>query len=258
MRRILMVLSGGMDSTVCLFRARKVFNEVHAVTFDYEQRHNSEVESAIAIGRLAGVNSHEIIKLPEGILESSSPLVSNVPLTEYSDFEAMIQEVGKEVENTFVPMRNLLFLTLAANRALVLGCDTIGIGVCAADTANYPDCTERFLDRAKGAINAAIGISDWVSAEGLQIYAPLLKLSKPDTVTMAHADEECWKALAYTTTSYDGKFPPTHKNHANILRAKAFEVSGLPDPLVLRAHSEGLMELPETKNYEEFRTWHQL
>ena len=88
------------------------------------------------------------------------------------------------------------------------------------------------------------------------VHAPLLKLDKSETVKLAHELPGCWEALAYTHTSYDGKYPPTDRNHSNLLRAAGFEKAGLPDPLVVRAHQEGFMELPNTHNYDAIRGDH--
>ncbi len=77
--------------------------------------------------------------------------------------------------------------------------------------------------------------------------------SKADTVRLAKTLPGCWEALAYTHTSYNGEYPPTDKNHANILRAHGFEQAGLPDPLVLRAWKQGLMDLPNTPNYQNIQ-----
>ena len=239
----LVVLSGGQDSTSCLYYAKKYYKVIHAITFDYGQSHLLEIAAAKKIAAYAGVTSHEVIKVP-AILISTSPLLSDTELPQYESKVQMEAIVGNKKEVTFVPMRNGLFLTIAANRAESLGCETIYTGVCAEDDANYPDCTANFIDAAQNYIDESLG------HRKIMISAPWLRVSKADQIRTMW-DEPGWQeAISMSHTSYDGKFPPTDKNHANILRAASFEEAGLPDPLVVRAWKRGLMELPETKNYE--------
>lgn len=249
--KILVVLSGGQDSTTCLFWARAQLNrmagdELHAITFNYGQRHALEIQAARTVAQMAGVNSHEVIDVP-GCLRSTSPLTSGTELERYQNAEQMEQVIGNRVELTFVPMRNTLFLTIAANRAIALGCDKIVTGVCQEDNANYPDCRETYINAMEIAINESLG------AHHVEILTPLMHFSKARTVKLAlDLGPGAWAALAYTHTSYDGKYPPTDMNHANVLRAKGFEDAGHGDPLVLRAWREGLMTLPDTANYWKY------
>lgn len=251
MRKALVVLSGGQDSTTCLFWAKEFFDEVHAITFNYGQRHALEIESAIKVARMAGVASHEIVDVPS-CLVSSSPLTSDNELERYANADVMDDVIGNRRELTFVPMRNALFLTIAANRAEALGIPNIVTGVCQMDNANYDDCRKVFIAAAEDYINTALG-HDHRGTVAIRILTPLIFCSKAETVAMSRRLPGCWEAMAYTHTSYDGKYPPTDMNHANVLRAKGFEDAGLPDPLVLRAVQEELMELPETSNYDSTR-----
>ena len=164
--------------------------------------------------------------------------------------QQMEEVIGNRIELTFVPMRNMLFFTVAMNRAVALGCDHLVTGICQEDNANYPDCRDIFRKAFISSANYALGTeSDVTRVARFQLHAPLMNKSKADTVRMAYDMPDCWHALAFTHTSYDGNYPPTDMNHANVLRAKGFEDAGLPDPLVLRAHQEGLMPLPSTANY---------
>lgn len=250
--RALVVLSGGQDSTTCLFWAKANYDEVHAVTFSYGQKHSLELVSAMNVAKIAGVASHETVFLPAGVLSSTSPLVNaSAPLEKYTDHASMEAIIGDRVEKTFVPMRNALFLTLAANRAVCLEAGAIVTGVCQADNANYPDCRMSFLSSQQSTISRALGIEE----EVLILEAPLMYLSKAESVRMALnlSDEGAslaWPALAFTHTAYDGVYPPTGRDHASVLRAHGFEEAGYPDPLVVRAWNEGLMELPDTANYK--------
>lgn len=247
-QKAVVVLSGGQDSTTCLFQAVAQFGRanVHCITFDYAQRHRREIQAAINVAKLMEVASHEVIQLGP-ILKGTSPLTDpDAKLELYESAEQMEATIGKRVELTFVPMRNALFLTIAANRAVVLGCQNIITGVCEADNANYPDCTESFIEGMQDAINEALG----ESPRQRRILTPLINLTKAESIRMMN-NLGGIPYLAFTHTAYDGGYPPVSKDHANTLRAQGFELAGWPDPLVLRAVDEGLMPLPATMNYAD-------
>jgi 7-cyano-7-deazaguanine synthase len=240
----LVVLSGGQDSVTCLYWALHQYERVEAVSVNYGQKHSIELKSAQRAAELAGV-PWEVVDVP-GILRGSSPLTNPaVELEKYNSFEEMEKTIGNRVELTFVPMRNAFFLTLMANIALSKGIRTLVTGVCQEDNANYPDCRQEFIDAQQKTINLALGIEDF------EIVTPLMNLTKAETVTMAIETPGAYRALAYSHTSYDGTYPPTDNNHSNVLRAQGFLAAGVPDPLVLRAYHEGLMQLPQTMNYTE-------
>ncbi len=231
----LVVLSGGQDSTTCLYMARARCEEeggaVCAVTFNYGQRHERELDAARTIARMAGAQQ-TIINLPHNTLVGTSPLVNrDVEVEHYSGVEAL----PGGVEKTFVPFRNLLFLTIAANHAVARDCGELWIGVSQEDYGGYPDCREHFLKQAERALYAAC------PSHPLRIVAPLLFLSKRDTVLEAQRLSGCMDALAYSHTCYDGAYPPNPHNHASLLRARGFKDAGVADPLIMRAKAEGLL-----------------
>lgn len=250
----LVVLSGGQDSTTCLFWAKQRVRTVHAVTFNYNQRHARELEAAVRVAEMAGVASHEVVDIGP-ILKGSSPLTDPTEhLEQYDDHDTMADIIGTRVELTFVPMRNALFLTLAANRAVCLNTYHIVTGVCEADNANYPDCRETFIESQQATVNEALGLNPYQDGgTGMVIDAPLLHMTKAESIQVAREIPGAYYALAYTHTAYDGAYPPLGKDHATVLRAHGFEQAGLPDPLIVRACLEGLMELPLTTNYDRLR-----
>lgn len=246
MKKALVILSGGQDSTYCLFWAKKNYDEVHAITFNYGQRHRVEVLAAMRVADLAGVASHRTIRIGDDVFAGSSPLTTNAPLEQYETVEEMKKKVGDSVEKTFVPGRNIVFLAIAASHASAMGIEDVVIGVSEEDFANYPDCRGDFLMAMELALRQGL-------QAGIQVRAPLIFMSKADSVRRAADDPLLWDALAYTHTAYDGAYPPTSHDHASMLRARAFLEARLPDPLVLRAHREGLMALPDTPNYDSAR-----
>lgn len=244
--KALVVLSGGQDSTICLYWAIRQWGreQVAGVTFDYSQRHRREITAAIKIVQMAGIDDHELIKLGP-ILAGKSPLTNpDQPLETYPSFAEMDKIIGDRVELTFVPMRNALFLTVAANRAAVKNCCTLVTGVCQQDNANYPDCRAEFIAAQTQAIQEALGDLNF------HIATPLMFMTKAQSIRMAIEMPGCMEALAFSHTAYDGSYPPTSKDHASVLRAQGFLEAGVPDPLVLRAIREGLMDAPKTANYD--------
>jgi 7-cyano-7-deazaguanine synthase len=109
-----------------------------------------------------------------------------------------------------------------------------------------------FVDAAAAAITLALGHD--LRNSSFKIYAPLMFLSKADSVQLAWSTPGAYEALAFTHTAYSGEYPPVTQDHATVLRASGFEQAGLPDPLIVRAWREGLMTLPPTANYDIVRS----
>lgn len=245
--KALVVLSGGQDSTTCLHWAlQQGFDEVQAVAFDYGQKHVIELESARKVASDANVTL-EVVDV-KGILLGTSPLVSDAELEQYED-----GELPGGLEKTFVPMRNQLFLTLAANRAYVIGATNLVTGVCQADSGGYPDCRQNFITTLQNAINLGTFTGEPGTVSPLKIHTPLMDLTKAQSIDLALRIKGAYGALAYSHTAYDGAYPPLGFDHATVLRAQGFEEAGVADPLILRAANEALMELPATANYDVAR-----
>lgn len=250
--KALVILSGGQDSTTCLFWAINQGYDVYCVTFNYGQRHRVELEAAHHVAMMAGIprEKHEFINLGDGILAGTSPLTNkSEELEQYAD----AQSLPGGLEKTFVPMRNQLFITVAANRAYVLGCNILVTGVCQEDNGGYPDCRAVFINTLQDACNYGTFTGEAGTIPPLRILTPLMSLTKAQSVHLAMTLQDCMAALAFSHTSYDGQYPPVGHDHATLLRAKGFLEAGVPDPLVMRAVRAGLMALPDSSNYDSER-----
>ncbi|MGE7904998.1 7-cyano-7-deazaguanine synthase QueC [Peribacillus sp. NPDC094092] len=167
--KAVVVFSGGQDSTTCLFWALERFEEVEAVTFDYNQRHSLEIECAQSIAKELGVNHH--------ILDMSllNQLAPNA-LTR-SDIAVADGEEG-ELPSTFVPGRNLLFLSFAGVLASQIGAKHIVTGVCETDFSGYPDCRDVFIKSLNVTLNLSMD-------QSFVIDTPLMWLNKEETWELA-------------------------------------------------------------------------
>lgn len=229
MRSALVLLSGGQDSTVALYWAKKKYARVKALCIHYGQRHQLEINSAQIVAGMADIVVEQL-KLPGGILGGTSPLVDRgAQLGQYAGVDAL----PGGVEPTFIPGRNILFLAIAGNRAFCGGFEAVVIGVNSVDYGGYPDCREPFLFSMSDALNRGMD-SD------IKIEAPLLNLDKAGIVQLG-IEVGATEALAYSHTCYAGTCPPCGKCHACILRADGFLKAGRTDPLIQRLQQEGAM-----------------
>ena len=217
--RALVVLSGGQDSTTCLYWALHRFgrDNVESVTFDYGQRHRIEIECARRIAEDAGV-PHVVLPI-----DTFAALGGNA-LTDSSVDVPDTDPAGSGLPATFVPGRNLVFLTYAAAWGWRRGIGHLVTGVAQTDYSGYPDCRRDTIDALERALKLGL-------ERDLTIHTPLSSLSKKQTVLLAR-ELGALDAMRFTHTCYRGQRPPCGVCAACRLRARGFAEAGVIDPLV--------------------------
>ncbi|WP_431800459.1 7-cyano-7-deazaguanine synthase QueC [Halobacillus andaensis] len=186
--KAVVVFSGGQDSTTCLFWALEKYEEVEAVTFDYNQRHNEEIEVAKEIANDLNIKHH--------VLDMSllSQLAPNA-LTR-DDIEVKDGEDG-ELPSTFVPGRNLLFLSFATILAKQVAAKHVITGVCETDFSGYPDCRDVFIKSLNVTLNLSMD-------DQFIVHTPLMWLDKAQTWELADDLNAFDYVREYTLTCYNG------------------------------------------------------
>lgn len=219
--KALVILSGGQDSTTCLYWALERFGRaaVDTVTFDYGQRHCIEIECAANVARFARV-PNTVLPIDTFAALGGNALVAKdraVPAGEI---------VEGELPVTFVPGRNLVFLAFAAAYAWPRNIAHLVTGTAQTDYSGYPDCRRDTVDAMEKALSLGL-------ERPLTIHTPLMNLSKKETVELAQS-LGALGAMALTHTCYNGKRPPCGSCAACLLRARGFAEAGIPDPLVAK------------------------
>ncbi|EJK2993529.1 7-cyano-7-deazaguanine synthase QueC [Vibrio cholerae] len=190
MKKAVVVFSGGQDSTTCLVQALKEFDEVHAITFDYGQRHKLEIEVAQQLAKQLGVTVHKVMDVSLlNELAISSLTRDDIPVSHE------LQANG--LPNSFVPGRNILFLTLAGIYAYQIGATTVITGVCETDFSGYPDCRDEFVQAMNQALAKGMDLP-------LMIRTPLMWLNKAETWALADQLGALDLVRHQTLTCYNG------------------------------------------------------
>ena len=208
----LVILSGGLDSTVCMAVADDV---ALALTFDYGQRHWNEIDHAAGVAGFYGVD-HLVVRLDLTGWGGSA----------LTDPTIDVPPVGTPgIPATYVPARNLIFLSLAMGIAEARDADAVYIGVNALDYSGYPDCRPEFVESFQA--TAALALKRGVEGRPVEVRTPLIDLSKADIVRLG---VEKGAPLHLTWSCYRGGTVPCGSCDSCALRAKGFAEAGVVDP----------------------------
>lgn len=222
MKKAIVLLSGGLDSSTALYVAKNEgFDELYVLTFEYGQKHDKEIESAKAVARAAGVKEHKFVHLllnQWGDCSLTNPAVQidkgNVNRT--------------DIPATYVPARNMVFLSVAASYADALEISDLFIGVSETDYSGYVDCRESFIK----AMEEAVNLGTVLGAEKkrrITIHAPFLHMTKADEIRLGI---KLGVDFSLTWSCYRGEEKPCGTCDSCLLRARAFAEAGIEDPLL--------------------------
>jgi len=220
MKKAVVLLSGGMDSTTVLYMAKSQGYEVYAISFDYGQRHYKELDCAKAVAERAGVKEHIIMNTNMNAWGGSALTDANIRVPD-SDADK------NKIPITYVPARNMIFLSFAASYAEAIGAQDIFIGVSEVDYSGYVDCRQEFIDAMENAINLGT-VCAVEEGKKIKIHAPLVHMSKSDEIKVGI---ESGVDYGLTWTCYRGENLACGTCDSCSLRLKAFEEAGYIDPI---------------------------
>lgn len=218
------LLSGGLDSATAAAIARSRGFDIYALSFDYGQRHARELEAAARVAEALGAKRHVTVRCDLRAWGGSA-LTADIPVPRGRSLE----EMDNAIPVTYVPARNLIFLSLALAWAEVIGARRIVIGVNQLDYSGYPDCREEFLRSFEQTANLATKAG--VEGGRFVIEAPLAHMTKAQIISAGMA-----LGLNYglTWSCYTGGERPCGQCDSCLLRARGFSEAGMPDPLLAR------------------------
>ncbi len=220
--KAVVLVSGGLDSTTCLAMAREKGFDLYALTFNYGQRHDHELNSAKMVVDFFNIQNHSIIDIDLAQFGGSA-LTDKIDVPKKRDLSDMA-----EIPVTYVPARNTVFLSLALAWAEVLGSFDIFIGVNALDYSGYPDCRPEYISSFEKTANLATKAG--VSGSSFRIHTPLIDLTKSEIVKVG-LDLGVDYSLTSSCYDPDQDGNPCGLCDACYLRLKGFKEAGIIDPL---------------------------
>lgn len=216
MKKAVVLLSGGLDSTTCMAIAKSEGYEIYPISFEYGQRHSRELECAKEVAKYFDVKEHKVIRMDN--VGGSALTDKNIDVPEYKG--------DGEIPVTYVPARNILFLSYALGWAEVIEAQAIFIGVSAVDYSGYPDCRPEFIKAFQNVVDE--GTAAGVKGQSIEIKAPLIYLTKGETIKLG---TELDAPYELTTSCYNGGEEACGQCDSCVLRLKGFEDAGTKDKI---------------------------
>jgi 7-cyano-7-deazaguanine synthase len=225
MKKAIVLLSGGLDSSVVIYLAKSEGFEVYALSFNYGQKHNKELECAKAIAEKVGAAGHNIVTLQLNLWGGSS-------LTD-SKMDVEDGDVTRtDIPQTYVPARNMVFLSVAASYAEAIGAQDIFIGVSEVDYSGYVDCREEFIRSMEQTINKGTVMGAELGRK-ISIHTPFINKTKAEEIKLGEQLGVDW---SLTWSCYRGGEKPCGTCDSCLLRAKAFNEAGVIDTGLRKGH----------------------
>lgn len=221
-KKAVVLVSGGLDSATTLAIASDSGYDCYAMSFNYGQRHQIELESAKFVSSAIGVVDHKVVNLGLGDIGGSALTDENIAVPQNT-----AEDISDGIPVTYVPARNTVFLSLALGWAEVLGAEAIFIGVNAVDYSGYPDCRPEYIDAFQTMANLATKTG--VEGHTIQIETPLIHLSKAEIIKKG---TELGIDYSHTLSCYspDVEGKACGKCDSCRLRKQGFEAANMPDP----------------------------
>ncbi|HEU4962786.1 MAG TPA: 7-cyano-7-deazaguanine synthase QueC [Bacilli bacterium] len=222
MKKAVIILSGGLDSTTCMAAAQQEGYELYPLSFFYGQKAAIELESAKKVAAFYDVADRHFIADLNGIIRGSALTDADKEIPKNRE-EAQTEA---DIPVTYVPARNIIFLSIALSYAEAIGAEAMYIGVNALDYSGYPDCRHEFIEAFQHVIN--VGTAAGAHGEGIAIKTPLQFLSKAGIVQLG---TELGAPLHLSHSCYYGTDPSCGECDSCQLRIKGFREAGVPDPI---------------------------
>ncbi len=220
--KAVILLSGGLDSSTVLYQAQADGCESYAISFDYQQRHRRELESAQAIAHAAGIIKHQIVSFDLTLWGGSALTDQKIDYPR----DRTLDQMSETIPITYVPARNTIFLSFALAWAETLQAQRIYIGVNALDYSGYPDCRPDYIQAMQEVFR--LGTKQGREGEQISIFAPLINLKKTEIIELGNKLGVPWEK---TWSCYAGTEIACGLCDSCRLRLAAFEELGLKDPL---------------------------
>ncbi|MBU0496429.1 MAG: 7-cyano-7-deazaguanine synthase QueC [Candidatus Thermoplasmatota archaeon] len=225
------LLSGGLDSTVTTYYAKHNGYDIATLSIAYGQRHTRELSCAETISKKVSAIKHITLPINFSHLSSTSLIKnSSIPIA-----HQQFQDIGKTIPSTYVPGRNIVFLSLALSWAEALDATNVFIGINAVDYSGYPDCRAEFISAFEQM--AKLGTKKGIEGIPIHIQTPLLDKTKQEIIRLGH---RLGVPFEYTWSCYKGDSKACGVCDSCQLRLKGFKEAGLTDPL----------------SYETYPTWY--